>query len=155
MEQFSPPERILQDSVTPWLPYLGTAGSPGTAACMLQRPIYLVDVFTFASQLFHLNRTAYVESFLSTMEKTSTIEMAEDIGSVRPTAEEVISVTALKPSVVDSALTFLGDTDEVSFSLEEEKTLVRKIDWILMPPIAMVYFVQFIDKNLSKSFHNM
>lgn len=89
------------------------------------------------------------------MEKTSTIEMAEDIGSVRPTAEEVISVTALKPSVVDSALTFLGDTDEVSFSLEEEKTLVRKIDWILMPPIAMVYFVQFIDKNLSKSFHNM
>lgn len=85
------------------------------------------------------------------MDKSPTVDMAEDIGSLKPIADEVSNVTTLKSSGVDSALTFLRDTGEISFTLEEEETLISKIDWILMPPLAAVYFLQFLDKNLRMS----
>jgi hypothetical protein len=72
---------------------------------------------------------------------------------VKPIAMEVSVVSEEKSVLVDSALNFLREAGEPTFSLEEEKALVRKVDWMLMPLLAAVYFLQFVDKNLSTCLH--
>jgi hypothetical protein len=50
---------------------------------------------------------------------------------------------------VDSALVFLNNAGDVAFTEDEERRLVRKVDWMLLPLLAAVYMLQFVDKNLS------
>ena len=68
---------------------------------------------------------------------------------IKPAATEVAVVLQEKPALVDSALNFLHETAVTTYTAEEEKALIRKIDWMIMPLMGAVYFLQFIDKNLS------
>ncbi|TID19652.1 Major facilitator superfamily domain [Venturia nashicola] len=54
------------------------------------------------------------------------------------------------PKDGDAALAFLRDEDThmVSFTAEQEKALVRKIDWRIMPLMWCCYFLQYLDKTL-------
>jgi hypothetical protein len=57
---------------------------------------------------------------------------------------------------VDDALRFLkaeGPTED--FSDIDEKRLLRKIDWFIMPILFGVYFLQFTDKSLCEDVHNV
>lgn len=60
-------------------------------------------------------------------------------------------VKAITPEGVDEALNFLNaDHGAASFEDVDEKVLLRKIDWILMPLMFSCYFLQYSDKTLSK-----
>lgn len=50
---------------------------------------------------------------------------------------------------IDAALTFLRNEASGGFDIDEEKTLLRKVDWMILPLLSLVYFLQFVDKNLS------
>ncbi|KAH8891611.1 MFS general substrate transporter [Thozetella sp. PMI_491] len=65
-------------------------------------------------------------------------------GLGKPTAIEVED----PGKQVDAALLFLQEAGDVSFTGEEEKALVRKIDLMVLPLLSIVYFLQFVDKNL-------
>lgn len=66
--------------------------------------------------------------------------------------ENVSSATDLESRVLrvadgDVALTILGDkTVRREITPEENKRILRKIDWWLMPIILLVYFLQQLDK---------
>ncbi|PON30922.1 major facilitator superfamily transporter [Trichoderma gamsii] len=70
----------------------------------------------------------------------------ETTGSKRTTltAEEV----EFAGENVDSALVFLNNASDVTFTEDEDRSLVRKVDWMLLPLLAAVYMLQFVDKNL-------
>ncbi|KIX95093.1 uncharacterized protein Z520_09009 [Fonsecaea multimorphosa CBS 102226] len=71
-----------------------------------------------------------------------------ELESCKPLAMEVSRAPEKTPEAVDAAFTFLNDIGQISFNLEDEERLIRKIDWLLMPLLAMVYFLQFLDKNI-------
>jgi sugar phosphate permease len=54
------------------------------------------------------------------------------------------------PKYGDAALVFLRDEDThiVEFTAEQEKALVRKIDWRIVPLMWCCYFLQYLDKTL-------
>ncbi len=50
---------------------------------------------------------------------------------------------------VDAALQFLdNDGTRTTMTEIEEKRLIRKIDWHLMPLMTCCYFLQYLDKTL-------
>ena len=54
---------------------------------------------------------------------------------------------------VDEALTFLDHTHDVTegeISEVDDKKLMRKVDWTLMPLMFACYFLQYSDKTLSQ-----
>ncbi len=54
---------------------------------------------------------------------------------------------------VDEALAFLDDSQDVSegeLSEADEKKLMRKVDWTLMPLMFACYYLQYSDKTLSQ-----
>lgn len=69
--------------------------------------------------------------------------------AVKAEATHVPVVVKEKGATVDSALKFLHEANVTTTSAEDEKALVRKIDWMIMPLMSAVYLMQFIDKNLS------
>ena len=75
--------------------------------------------------------------------------MERDLETFKPVTLQVSRVPDKTPESVDTALTFLNDIGRPSSTAEEDERLVRKIDWLLMPLLGMVYFLQFLDKNLS------
>jgi hypothetical protein len=79
--------------------------------------------------------------------------MAQSSDIEKPVTMEVSNLSIEKtPALVDSAHSFLVDAGEVDYNASEEKALIRKVDALLMPFLAAVYFLQFLDKNLSRSF---
>jgi len=58
----------------------------------------------------------------------------------------------VKPTVVDKdaddALKFIVEGDVISMSPEEERKLVRKIDFMILPLLFGCYFLQYLDKTL-------
>ncbi|KAK5800686.1 hypothetical protein VI817_002898 [Penicillium citrinum] len=50
----------------------------------------------------------------------------------------------------DAALEFLRDEETFDAIEVDEKTLVRKIDWMIMPLMWAAYNLQYLDKVLSK-----
>ncbi len=75
--------------------------------------------------------------------------MAQDIETEKPIVREVSKIAEEKPAFADSALSFLHEVGETTFTKDEEKKLVRVVDWMILPLLAAVYFLQFLDKNLS------
>lgn len=65
----------------------------------------------------------------------------------------VTTDASISDSKVDNALTFLQQNEQVShvLSKDEEKKLVRKIDLMLMPLMAAVFTIQYLDKTISIS----
>ena len=57
---------------------------------------------------------------------------------------------ALKPHDVDAALDYLNHEDTTIMSEIDEKKLVRKIDWRIVPLMWMCYNLQYLDKTLSR-----
>ena len=52
----------------------------------------------------------------------------------------------------DEALQFLKNQHDVGeLTPEEEKRLLRKIDWMIMPLMWSCYCLQYLDKTLGKS----
>jgi len=51
----------------------------------------------------------------------------------------------------DAALEFLHDEDTAVATEVNEKALVRKIDWMIMPLMWAAYNLQYLDKVLSGS----
>jgi hypothetical protein len=62
-----------------------------------------------------------------------------------------IDVKNLPSGKVDAALEFLRDEDTAVATEVHEKTLVRKIDWMIMPLMWAAYNLQYLDKVLSRS----
>jgi sugar phosphate permease len=52
------------------------------------------------------------------------------------------------PKDGDAALAFLRSEAIVEFTPEQEKKLVRKIDWMIVPLMWFCYFLQYLDKTL-------
>lgn len=50
----------------------------------------------------------------------------------------------------DAALDFLRSEDLAEISEVNEKALVRKIDWMIMPLMWAAYNLQYLDKVLSR-----
>jgi len=73
----------------------------------------------------------------------------EDI-PVATASVDVESKTALAAGKADAALEFLHREDNAAFVDVDEKGLVRKIDWMIMPLMWAAYNLQFLDKVLSK-----
>lgn len=75
----------------------------------------------------------------------------DSIGSPgKPHASElsVVQEETKEPAQVDSALRFLHEAGPATHTAEEEKALLRKVDWMIMPLASAVYFLQFMDKNI-------
>lgn len=60
-----------------------------------------------------------------------------------PVAGECKEINAKE---VDPALAFMGG-EIITYTVEEAKTVLRKIDWALMPMLCWVYALQFADKT--------
>ncbi|GES61392.1 allantoate permease [Aspergillus terreus] len=68
-------------------------------------------------------------------------------------SETTVDIEAKKPSPValdkvDAALDFLRSEETVIFSEEEERRLIRKVDWMIVPMMWAVYYLQYQDKIL-------
>lgn len=50
---------------------------------------------------------------------------------------------------VDAALDYLNHEDTTLMSEVDEKKLVRKIDWMIVPLLFLCYCLQYLDKTLS------
>lgn len=72
-------------------------------------------------------------------------------GSPGVPAEADICKGKIVLSEVDGALAFLHTGNDVESTELDEKELVRKIDFVIMPLLFGVYVLQFVDKSLSKS----
>ncbi|EPE24797.1 MFS general substrate transporter [Glarea lozoyensis ATCC 20868] len=58
---------------------------------------------------------------------------------------------SINSSHVDDALKYLhsvGNAGDVSFTAQDEKQVVRKIDWMLLPLMAAMYNIQYLDKTI-------
>jgi sugar phosphate permease len=76
-------------------------------------------------------------------------EKAQSISS-RVNSSSSIEAGISIPKDGDAALAFLRDqhTHVVEFTAEQEKALVRKIDWRIVPLMWCCYFLQYLDKTL-------
>lgn len=70
-------------------------------------------------------------------------------GLVEPVSDKESQKLASKD--VDGALAFLQNEADTNIVDVNEKQLLRKIDWLLMPLLFGVYTLQYTDKSLSKS----
>lgn len=78
--------------------------------------------------------------------------MAKDIeaSATRTASLEVMEGKSFAAEDVDEALKFLNsDHGTANFEEVDEKALLRKIDWMLMPLMFLCYFLQYSDKTLS------
>lgn len=50
----------------------------------------------------------------------------------------------------DAALEYLRAGEVATFSDVDEKKLLRKIDWMVVPLMWAIYFLQYLDKILSQ-----
>lgn len=71
----------------------------------------------------------------------------DEIHDSHPVDEEVVQKGQYRD--VDRALEFLrcNETGE-ELSIVDEKTLVKKIDWMIVPLMFACYFLQYMDKSL-------
>ena len=62
-----------------------------------------------------------------------------------PEASAVVDTTIHD---ADAALDYLAHSAAAAMSPEQEKKLLRKIDWMIVPLMWCVYNLQFLDKTL-------
>jgi hypothetical protein len=74
-------------------------------------------------------------------------DIEETIPSVSADVEE--TKRALPLGRVDAALEFLQAQGMVDMSAIDEKKLVQKIDWMIIPLLWACYMLQYLDKVLS------
>lgn len=76
---------------------------------------------------------------------------AHDIPESSQVDEKVLEKSAYKDA--DKALEFLrinGDSEEGTVVAIDEKALVKRIDWMIVPIMFACYFLQYLDKSLRK-----
>jgi hypothetical protein len=81
---------------------------------------------------------------------TDTEKIEGGVGAVNAPAESVIGKQEIPLREVDGALAFLRNETDYEFTELDEKKLLRKIDFLIMPLLFGVYVLQCIDKSLSK-----
>jgi hypothetical protein len=76
---------------------------------------------------------------------------ATDIEKTIPSVGGDVEETkrALSSGRADAALEFLQAQGTVDMSAIDEKKLVQKIDWMIMPLLCACYMLQYLDKVLS------
>ena len=81
--------------------------------------------------------------------------MSKDIKDVEASLEQTLSVgegtekRIVDVRDVDEALKFLeANAGTVRLEDVDEKSLMRKVDWTLMPLMFLCYFLQYSDKTL-------
>ncbi|KAF9888327.1 hypothetical protein FE257_008760 [Aspergillus nanangensis] len=72
--------------------------------------------------------------------------------SEKPIDIEMRKETSIASQKVDVALDFLQSEGSIVFSEADEKRLVRKIDWMIVPLMWAVYFLQYQDKILTVNY---
>ncbi|EAT84035.2 hypothetical protein SNOG_08867 [Parastagonospora nodorum SN15] len=90
---------------------------------------------------------------MSTQEKQATRDSKSgDLSPIPDSDVEVGSVGAVDETPDgDEALRFLKNQHAVGeMTAEEERSLVRKIDWMIMPLMWACYCLQYLDKTLAK-----
>lgn len=81
--------------------------------------------------------------------KAATGPASNDIAEIQNMSDTSHEEMAEKRDVhADDALKFLYDHRD-SVSPEEEKAVLRKIDWRLIPVMMLVNSIQLVDKNVS------
>ena len=76
------------------------------------------------------------------------MEKSGDVTAIR-SADAVQAEKNIASGDVDEALKFLRDGGLSSTADIDEKALLRKIDWMMMPLMFCCYFLQYLDKTLS------
>jgi len=71
----------------------------------------------------------------------------KDFDEKRDTIEQTTTVTSYDSKDADEALELVGTSRTQHFSEEYNLKLRRKLDWVIPPLCAAVYFTQFLDKN--------
>lgn len=109
----------------------------------------------------------YLIFCLSNLEPRTTIEdhqtrtMAETMtDSISGKDDKVVATSAVDTESkvdghvslgqADAALEYLHAGEVATFSDIDEKRLVRKIDWMVVPLMWAIYFLQYLDKILSQ-----
>lgn len=88
------------------------------------------------------------------MDKTNEVVDISRSAEALSTAEgEVIDVNAEKHQHADVALDFVQQHGETTYTAEEEKVVLRKIDWRLMPLVCFVAEVTRFPGSLFKDVH--
>jgi hypothetical protein len=77
------------------------------------------------------------------------IPSKKDLSISEPLDVSSIERGSVAPKDGDAALAFLRSEEIVEFTPEQEKKLVRKIDWMIVPLMWSCYFLQYLDKTLS------
>lgn len=86
---------------------------------------------------------------MSAEDTTKNKDQENDGGDIIRTVTDVdVGAVEEKPhnDDADPALDFLGG-EEVEYTPEEERSLLKKIDWALMPMLCWIYALQFADKT--------
>jgi hypothetical protein len=68
----------------------------------------------------------------------------------QPSQSVSVDVKNVPTGKADAALEFLRDEDIAVATEVNEKALVRKIDWMIMPLMWAAYNLQYLDKVLSR-----
>jgi hypothetical protein len=77
--------------------------------------------------------------------------MANMHSKIRGDSSPSVSINS---SQADDALKYLntvGSADNFSFTAMDEKQVLRKIDWMLLPLMAAMYNIQYLDKTICKT----
>ena len=77
------------------------------------------------------------------------MSIVEDASKTESVVISVNDHSLKKAAEVDDALNFLAkESADGDFAHINEKKLLRKIDWIVMPLLFSVYYLQYTDKTL-------
>jgi ACS family allantoate permease-like MFS transporter len=91
------------------------------------------------SDSIHENKTT--EAFHNEMKSDNEMKSEDDVIVTSSTLPDTANLDG------DEALELVGTSKKDSFSDEYNAKLRRKLDLIIPPICAMVYFTQFLDKN--------
>jgi hypothetical protein len=105
--------------------------------------------FFTTSLLFQLSRAKPCNSlcYTDTMDKVTAKDSAVPTASTEPSLNsgEVVNIPGEKG---DIALKFIHDYGHLTYTLEEEKAVLKKIDMRLMPLMFISYMIVYMDKSI-------
>lgn len=66
--------------------------------------------------------------------------------NAKPIQEKIKFSTTMNPTSLDKAVVYLHNHSETEEGSVNPKTLLRKIDWIILPLAFLCYALQIVDK---------
>jgi hypothetical protein len=106
------------------------------------RIVILINLNHFLVNCKVLERNSTAGVGIQRMENKSEIASHREVGTIQQEKH-------IGSGDVDEALKFLRDGGDSSSTEINERSLVRRIDWMMMPLMFACYFLQYMDKTLS------